>query len=99
MAIAQANLLTRNIIKEFKPNLTEKRETDIAKWASAGFKFLALGFVFSVNLTYAIQLQLLRGILIIQLVSSLFLSLYTKFLQARGARNRTTGWTTIPACS
>jgi SSS family solute:Na+ symporter len=81
MAIAQANLLTRNIIKEFKPNLAQKRETDIAKWASAAFKFLALGFVFLMPLTYAIQLQLLGGVIIIQLLPSLFLSLYTTWFR------------------
>ncbi len=81
MAIAQGNLLTRNIIKEFKPNLSEKAESDIAKWASAVFKFIALGFVFTVSSTYAIQLQLLGGILILQLLPTLFLSLYTNYFK------------------
>jgi len=77
MAIAQANLLTRNIVKEFKKDLTPKGESQIAKWASAIFKFIALGFVFAVPATYAIQLQLLGGVLILQLLPSLFLGLYT----------------------
>ncbi|HKW04413.1 MAG TPA: sodium:solute symporter [Nitrososphaerales archaeon] len=81
MAIAQANLLTRNIIKEFKPNLSSKGETTIAKWASAAFKFIALGFVFIVPATYAIQLQLLGGVLILQLLPSVFLGLYTTWLK------------------
>jgi SSS family solute:Na+ symporter len=77
MAIAQANLLTRNIVKEFKKDLTPKGESRIAKWASAIFKFIALAFVFAVPATYAIQLQLLGGVLILQLMPSLFLGLYT----------------------
>ncbi|MDG6999706.1 MAG: sodium:solute symporter [Nitrososphaerota archaeon] len=81
MAIAQANLLTRNIIKELKPNLTQKGEASIAKWASAAFKFIALGFVFAAPATYAIQLQLLGGILIIQLLPSLFIGLYTDWFK------------------
>lgn len=81
MAIAQANLLTRNIIKEFRPDLTEKGESDISKWASAAFKFIALGFVFVVSSTYAIQLQLLGGILILQILPSLFLGLYTRWFK------------------
>jgi len=81
MAIAQGNLLTRNIIKEIKPDLSEKAESDIAKWASAVFKFIALGFVFTVSSTYAVQLQLLGGIIILQLLPTLFLSLYTKFFK------------------
>ena len=83
MAIAQANLLTRNIVKEFKPGISERTEVRISKWASAVFKFLALGFVFLLgnNFTYAVQLQLLGGVLIIQLLPSLFLSLYTNFFK------------------
>ena len=81
MAIAQANLLTRNVIKEFKPNLTVKGESSIAKWASAAFKFIALGFVFATPATYAIQLQLLGGILIIQLLPALFIGLYTNWFR------------------
>lgn len=76
MAIAQANLLSRNIIKELKPNLTARGESRIAKWASAVFKFIALGFVFAVPATYAIQLQLLGGVLILQLLPALFFGLY-----------------------
>jgi SSS family solute:Na+ symporter len=81
MAISQANLLTRNIVKEFKPDLSESAEVNTAKWASAIFKFIALGFVFLLgnNYTYAVQLQLLGGVLVIQLLPSLFLSLYTNF--------------------
>jgi SSS family solute:Na+ symporter len=81
MAIAQANLLTRNIIKEFRHNLTEKGESKIAKWASAAFKFLALGFVFAVPATYAINLQLLGGVFIIQLLPSVFIGLYTDWFK------------------
>lgn len=81
MAIAQANLLSRNVIKEFKPSLTERGEVRIAKWASAAFKFIALGFVFLTPLTYAIELQLLGGVLIIQLLPSLFIALYTNWFK------------------
>ncbi|MCL4496888.1 MAG: sodium:solute symporter [Deltaproteobacteria bacterium] len=80
MAISQANLLTRNIIKEFKPDLSGEAETKIAKWSSVIFKFLALGFVFLVPETYSIQLQLLGGILIVQTLPPIFIGLYTKWL-------------------
>jgi SSS family solute:Na+ symporter len=75
MAMSQANLLTRNIIKEARP-LTPHGETQLAKWASVVFKFLALGFVFAVPSTYAIQLQLFGGILILQILPSLFFGLF-----------------------
>ena len=80
MAMAQANLLTRNIVLEFKPDLSDEQQTVIAKWASAFFKFLALGFVFFVPATYAIQLQLLGGVLIVQTLPPVFIALYTKWL-------------------
>ena len=84
MAISQANLLTRNIIKEFRPNLSPKGETQIAKWASVAFKFIALAFVFAVNTTYAVQLQLFGGILIVQILPSIFGGLITNRLNKYG---------------
>lgn len=84
MAIAQANLLTRNIIKEYRPGLTPQGESRIAKWVSAFMKFLALAFVFLTPATYAIQLQLLGGILVAQLFPSLFISLYTGWFRREG---------------
>ncbi|MCL4518209.1 MAG: sodium:solute symporter [Thaumarchaeota archaeon] len=80
MAISQANLLTRNIIKEFKRNITPQQETTISKWTSVIFKFLALGFVFVIPATYAIQLQLFGGVLILQTLPAVFLALITKRL-------------------
>lgn len=80
MAISQANLLTRNIIKEYKKDLSPQQETRIAKWASVIFKFLALGFVFVIPATYAIQLQLFGGILILQTAPAVFVALITKRL-------------------
>jgi solute:Na+ symporter, SSS family len=81
MAMAQANLLTRNIIKEIKPNMTSISELRITKIFSTVFKFIALGFVFTVPATYAISLQLLGTILIIQILPSVFFGLYIKSLK------------------
>ncbi len=84
MAISQANLLTRNIVKEFRPNMTPQQEARMAKWASVIFKFLALGFVFLIPDTYAISLQLLGGILITQTLPPIFLGMYTNRLNKNG---------------
>ncbi|MHB1830104.1 MAG: sodium:solute symporter family protein [Candidatus Micrarchaeaceae archaeon] len=89
MAIAAANLLSRNVIKEFKPSITPAGETRIAKWLSAALKFIALGFVFIAPLTYAIQLQLLGGVIILQLLPAIFLGLYMKKLDWKPL---TLGW-------
>ena len=81
MAMAQANLLTRNIIKEVRPSLSENSEVRITKISSTVFKFIALGFVFAVPATYSISLQLLGGILIAQVLPAVFLGLYMKSLK------------------
>ena len=77
MAISQSNLLTSNIIKEFRPNLKGSTETVIAKIAAVLFIFIAVGFVFLFPLTYSVQLQLLGGIIILQTLPSLFIGLIT----------------------
>jgi solute:Na+ symporter, SSS family len=81
MAISQANLLTRNIIKEIRPNMSASSEIRITKISSTIFKFVALGFVFVVPATYAISLQLLGVILIIQILPAVFFGLYFKSLR------------------
>ena len=78
MAMSQASLLTRNIIKEIKPNMPARSEIRITKISSTAFKFVALGFVFIVPATYAISLQLLGGILIVQILPAVFFGLYVK---------------------
>jgi len=81
MAMAQANLLTRNIIKEIKPNMSSRSEIRITKIFSTIFKFIALGFVFIVPATYAISLQLLGTIIIVQILPAVFFGLYIKSLR------------------
>jgi SSS family solute:Na+ symporter len=81
MAMAQANLLTRNIIKEIKPTLSSQDEMRFTKISSTVFKFIALGFVFTVPATYAISLQLLGTIIILQILPAVFFGLYIKQLK------------------
>ncbi len=81
MAMAQANLLTRNIVKEIRPNMSAQSEIRATKIFSTVFKFVALGFVFAVPATYAISLQLLGTILIVQILPAVFLGLYVKSLR------------------
>ena len=67
MSIAAANLYTRNIHREFiNKNPTDKEEAQMAKWVSLIVKVGALVFILFVPTQYAIQLQLLGGIWIIQ---------------------------------
>lgn len=81
MSIAAANLYTRNIHREFiNPNISPQRESQIAKWVSLIVKFGALIFVLFLPLQYAIQLQLLGGIWIIQTFPAVVLGLFTRKL-------------------
>lgn len=80
MAIAAANLFTRNIAKEIYPKMTPHGETRTAQVFAVVFKFLALGFVFIIPATFAIQLQLFGGILILQTLPSFVFGLITRKL-------------------
>src|ERR1700733_510003 len=80
MSIAAANLYTRNIHREFiNKNPTDKEEAQMAKWVSLIVKLGALVFILFVPTQYAIQLQLLGGIWIIQTLPSVMLGVYTRW--------------------
>src|SRR5579872_4385740 len=81
MSIAAANLYTRNIHKEFvNRNMSHEQETNVAKLVSLIVKVGAVAFILGLPLTYAIQLQLLGGIWIIQTLPAIVLGLYTGWL-------------------
>jgi SSS family solute:Na+ symporter len=83
MSIAAANLYTRNIHREFiNRNPTDKQEAQMAKWVSLIVKFGALVFILFVPTKYAIQLQLLGGIWIIQTLPAVMLGAYTRWFNA-----------------
>ncbi len=80
MSIASANLYTRNIHHEFiKRHTTPRGEAQLAKWTSLIVKFGALVFIVVVPTQYAIYLQLLGGIWIIQTLPSVLLGAYTRW--------------------
>ena len=80
MSIACANLYTRNLYKEFwRPDCSEAQEAKMAKVVSLVVKIGAVAFVLALPQAYAIQLQLLGGIWIIQLLPAILLGLYTRW--------------------
>ena len=81
MAIAQGNLLARNVVKEFKPNLTPKGESQIAKWSSALFKFTALGVVFAIPPTYNVQFYYFAAAFVIQGIPATYFILFTRWFK------------------
>ncbi|HWJ34628.1 MAG TPA: sodium:solute symporter family protein [Steroidobacteraceae bacterium] len=83
MSIAAANLYTRNIHREFiNKNPTNKQEAQIAKLVSLIVKVGALVFILFVPTQYAIQLQLLGGIWIIQTLPPVMLGAYTRWFNS-----------------
>jgi SSS family solute:Na+ symporter len=83
MSIAAANLYTRNIHREFiNKNPTAKQESHIAKLVSLIVKAGALVFILFVPTKYAIQLQLLGGIWIIQTLPPVIVGAYTRWFNS-----------------
>jgi len=83
MSIAAANLYTRNIHREFiNKTPTDRQESQVAKRVSLGVKVGALVFILFVPTKYAIQLQLLGGIWIIQTLPAVMLGAYTRWFNA-----------------
>jgi SSS family solute:Na+ symporter len=84
MAIASANLFTRSLYREYVDrDCAPARETAVAKLSSLAVMAGALFFVVALPRGYAIQLQLLGGIWIIQTLPSVLLGLYTRWLHPR----------------
>src|SRR5450432_1715257 len=83
MSIAAANLYTRNIHREFiNKTPTDKQESQVAKLTSLIVKVGALVFILFVPTKYAIQLQLLGGIWIIQTLPPVMLGAYTRWFNS-----------------
>jgi SSS family solute:Na+ symporter len=83
MSIAAANLYTRNIHREFiNKSPTDRQEAQVAKWVSLLVKLGALVFIIFVPTKYAIQLQLLGGIWIIQTLPAVLLGAYTRWFNS-----------------
>jgi solute:Na+ symporter, SSS family len=81
MSIAAANLWTRNIYKAFlKPGATSKEEATQSKIVSLLVKFGALIFVLTLPNQFAINLQLLGGVWILQTLPAIVIGLYTRWL-------------------
>ncbi|MGA9343202.1 MAG: sodium:solute symporter [Rhodanobacteraceae bacterium] len=81
MSIAAANLFTRNIYREYlRRDCSDMQEAQMARLASLVVKVGALAFVLLLPQKYAIYLQLLGGIWIIQTLPAIVIGLYTRWL-------------------
>ncbi len=85
MSIGAANIVTRNIWRPYvNKNMTPKQESNVAKITSLAVKFGALVFVVFLPLEFAINLQLLGGIWILQILPAVVFGLYTRWFHSTG---------------
>jgi solute:Na+ symporter, SSS family len=83
MSIGAANLFTRNIWKSYvNPNISHAGEASVAKIASLVVKVGALAFITFLPTQYALDLQLLGGLWILQTFPALVFGLFTRWLRA-----------------
>jgi solute:Na+ symporter, SSS family len=80
MSIGAANTFTRNVWKPFvNPNVTPAGESTIAKLVSLIVKLGALAVIFFVPTKFAVDLQLLGGVWMVQIFPAIILGLYTRW--------------------
>src|SRR5438270_10450758 len=80
MSIAAANLWTRNIYKAYlRRDATTEQECKQAKISSLLVKFGAVAFIVFVDPQYAIDLQLIGGVIILQTLPMVAVALYIRW--------------------
>jgi SSS family solute:Na+ symporter len=80
MSIAAANLFTRDIYKEYiRPDATPAQETQVSKFASLTVKFGAVLVILVLDTQFAIDLQLIGGVFVMQTLPAVALGLYTNW--------------------
>src|ERR1700749_3069403 len=85
MSIGAANLFTRNIWKSYvNPGISHAGEAAVAKIASLVVKVGALAFILFLPTQYALDLQLLGGLWILQTFPALVFCLFTRWFRAEG---------------
>jgi solute:Na+ symporter, SSS family len=83
MSIGAANLFTRNFWKAYvNPGITEAGEASVAKIASLVVKLGALLVILYLPTQFALDLQLLGGLWILQTLPALIFGLFTKWFTA-----------------
>ena len=84
MSIGAANVFTRSIYREYiRPDATPSQEARVSRTASLLVKLGAIVVVLALNLQFAVNLQLMGGVLILQLFPAVALGLYTSWFHRR----------------
>src|SRR4051794_32380911 len=85
MSIAAANLFTRNIYTEYlKRDASPAEEARVSRFASLVVKAGAVVVILTLDPQFSIDLQLIGGVIILQTLPAVAISLYTRALHAWG---------------
>src|SRR4051794_5198856 len=83
MSIAAANLFTRNIYTEYlNRDATPAQEARVSRFASLVVKAGAVVVILTLDPQFSIDLQLIGGVIILQTLPAVAISLYTRALHA-----------------
>ena len=92
MSIGAANTFTRNVWKPFvHPEMTPREESVLAKLVSLIVKIGALMVIFFMPTQFALDLQLLGGVWMVQIFPAMIFGLYTRWFSGTGAADRLGG--------
>ncbi len=80
MAIAAANTFARDIYKPYiRPAASDREEGLVSQIVSVLLKLGAVAVIVSLKLTFALEFQLIGGVIVIQILPSVVLGLYTRW--------------------
>jgi SSS family solute:Na+ symporter len=80
MAIAAANTFARDIYRPYlRPTASDREEGLVSQIVSVILKLGAVGVIIGLKLTFALELQLIGGVVVIQVLPPVVLGLYTRW--------------------
>ena len=80
MGVSAANTFARDIYKPyFRPRASDREEGLVSQIVSVVLKLGAVGVIVGLKLSFAIELQLIGGVIVIEILPALVLGLYTRW--------------------
>ena len=80
MAISAANTFARDIYRPYiRPTASDREEGLVSQIASVILKLGAVGVIIGLKLSFALELQLIGGVVVIQILPAVVLGLYTRW--------------------
>ncbi|MFI7600473.1 sodium:solute symporter [Actinoplanes sp. NPDC049681] len=84
MSIAAGNLYTRSIYREYvRPHATAAQEARVSRYASLAIKLGAVACILLLDPQFAVDLQLIGGVIVLQTVPAVGLGLFTAWFHRR----------------